>query len=96
VWPDLTAAIRVVWEPCRWVAVRQRHDEGTLDQIHGRIVAHRPANHEARRQNRLDIGEVSCPHPIWQLDPDRMIESVLGHEEPILGLFGSTPTSTRS
>ncbi len=24
----LTAAIRVVWELCHWVAVRQRHDEG--------------------------------------------------------------------
>jgi hypothetical protein len=50
----LTAAIRVVWESCRWVAVRQRHDEGTLDQIHGRMVAHRPANREARVQIEHD------------------------------------------
>ena len=53
----LTAAIRVVQEPVREGSVRQRYGEGTLGQIHGQMVAHRPADHAARVQIDHD-GEV--------------------------------------
>ena len=37
--------------------VRERYGEGTLGQIHGQMVAHRPADHAARVQIEHD-GEI--------------------------------------
>ena len=93
----LTAAIRVVQEPCPGCPVHERQGEGPLGQIHGQTVAHRPADHATRVEIEDDgevepalgaphVGEVPGPDSIRSLDHELAIENVRRHGEPMLGL----------
>ena len=77
--------------------VRQRHSAGLLGQLHGQLIPHRPADHEARGEIKdhgevepalcgSHVGAVPGPHPGWMRHRGLAIEGVLGHGQPVIRL----------